>query len=78
MLNSDPDQISQNMTHSSVFSSRSKINQQSFSINSNALSVNTRNIFQNQNEYKDNCDKNTFYWLPLTQMDIQFLKTAEK
>lgn len=78
MLNSESDQISQNMTHSSVFSSRSKINQQSFSINSNALSINTRNIFQNQNEYKDNNDKNTFYWLPLTQMDIQFLKTAEK
>lgn len=78
MLNSDSDQISHNMTHSSVFSSRSKINQQSFSINSNALSLNTRNLFQTHNEYKESCDKSTFYWLPLTQMDIQFLKTAEK
>ncbi|RMZ94709.1 rotatin, partial [Brachionus plicatilis] len=78
MLNSDSDQVSQNITHSSVFSSRSRINQQSFSINSNALSINTRNFFQNhQEEYKENCDKSTFYWLPLTQMDIQFLKTAE-
>ncbi|CAF0912001.1 unnamed protein product [Brachionus calyciflorus] len=77
ILNMDSDKASQNLTHSSVFSARSRVNQHSFSINSNDISLNTKNAFQKHQD--PSClDKSTFYWLPLTLMDIQFLKTAEK
>lgn len=83
-LRSIQSQLNYNETSSGANVNRSNIEHttscysiKSKTINSNDLSLNTKNAFKNEYKNFEN-DKSTFYWLPLTLMDKQFLSTAEK